>query len=58
MYALGRLLQLIGLTIPLLAIIAQLNQSISLGQMLRFLVVAIALFGSGYLLQTYSGSRR
>jgi hypothetical protein len=57
MYALGRLLQLIGLTIPLLAIIAQLNQSISLGQMLQFLVVAIALFGIGYLLQSYSGDR-
>ena len=55
MYTLARLLQLIGLTIPPLAIIAQLMERISLGQMLGFLVAAVAVFGIGHLLQRYSG---
>jgi hypothetical protein len=56
MYAAGRLLQIVGLTIPLLAIVAQLNESISLGQMLGFLVAAMAVFGMGHVLQRYLGS--
>jgi hypothetical protein len=55
MYSLARLLQIAGLTIPLFAIIAQLSNSITAGQMLGFLVVSIALFGIGYLLQRTSG---
>jgi len=55
MYAVARFLQFLGLTIPPLSIIAQLSDSISLGQMLGFLVVSIGLFCSGYLLQRYSG---
>jgi hypothetical protein len=55
MYTLGRVLQSAGLIIPLLAIFAQLNDRITLGQMLRFLVVAICVFTIGYLLQRYSG---
>ena len=58
MYALGRLLQLVGLTIPPLAIIAQLGDSISAGKMLQFLVMAVGIFGVGYLLQQYSGGGR
>jgi hypothetical protein len=53
MYTLARLLQLAGLTIPPLAIIAQLNENITLGKMLGFLVVSVTLFSIGYLLQRY-----
>ena len=54
----ARLLQLGGLTIPPLAIIAQLAEQITAGQMLRFLVVSICLFLGGYLLQQYRGERQ
>lgn len=55
MYAVARFLQFIGLTIPPLSIIAQLSESITLGQMLGFLIASIVLFGIGYLLQGHSG---
>ena len=55
MHAFARLLQLAGLAIPPLAIIAQLSESISLGQMLQFLVASVCLFSIGYLLERYSG---
>ena len=55
MYALARMLQLAGLTIPPLAIIAQLSERITLGQMLGFLVAAMAVFGLGHLLHRYFG---
>jgi hypothetical protein len=58
MLPVARLLQLAGLAIPPLAIIAQLSNRISLGQMLGFLVVSIAVFGIGYLMQAYSGGSR
>jgi hypothetical protein len=58
MHTLARIFQVAGLTIPLLAIFAQLNERISLGQMLGFLVVAIAIFSIGQLLERYSGSGR
>ncbi len=59
MYAVARLLQMIGLTIPPLAIIGQLNQAIDVRQMLILLVAAIAVFGIGYVLQHYrSGGPR
>jgi len=57
MYALGRLLQLVGLTILPLAMFSQLTNSISLGQMLRFLVAGVCIFSIGYLLQRYSGGK-
>jgi len=57
MHAFARLLQLAGLTIPLLAVIAQLAERITAGQMLRFLVVAICLFLAGYLMQQYRGQQ-
>ncbi len=47
---------MIGLTIPPLAIIAQLGEHITAGQMLQFLVASVAVFGIGYLLQTYGGA--
>jgi hypothetical protein len=58
MYMLARLLQLIGLAIPPLAIIAQLNQQIELREMLGFLAMSIGVFAVGYLLQRYSGGGR
>lgn len=57
MSAIARLLQLAGLVIPPMAMIAQLNNSISLGQMLTFLVAAICCFSIGYLLQQYMGGK-
>lgn len=54
MYAIARLLQLLGLTIPPLSIMAQLNGDIKTGPMLQFLVASVALFSIGYLLQTYT----
>jgi hypothetical protein len=58
MYTLARLLQLAGLTIPWLAVFAQLLERISLGQMLGFLVVAVGVFMIGHQLQRFSGSGR
>ncbi len=55
MHLLARLLQLVGLAIPPLAMVAQLGEKISAGQMLQFLVVSVCLFGTGYLLQQYRG---
>ena len=55
MYTLARLLQIAGLTIPPLAIIAQLNQQITLSQMLGFLIVSVGVFMLGHLLQRYTG---
>ena len=55
MYALARLLQFAALVILPLSIMAELNDAISSGQMLRFLVVGICLFTIGYLLQAYFG---
>lgn len=54
MYTVARFLQLAGLTIPPLAIMAQLNGNIKPGPMLQFLVVSVALFSIGYFLQTYT----
>ena len=51
MYTLARLLQMVGLTIPVLAILAQLNQSISASKMLGFLVASVLIFSIGYTLQ-------
>jgi hypothetical protein len=53
MQAIARFLQLAGLTIPLLAMVAQLMNRIRAGQMLQFLVVAVCLFSAGYILQVY-----
>jgi hypothetical protein len=55
MYTVARMLQFVGLTIPLLSIFAQLNQQITLSQMLGFLAMSMGIFALGYLLQRYSG---
>ena len=55
MYTLARFLQMVGLTIPMLAIVAQLNQAITASKMLGFLIVSVLVFSIGHLLQRYSG---
>jgi hypothetical protein len=55
MRTVGRMLQLAGLTIPLLAMVAQLMDRIRAGQMLQFLVVSVCFFTGGYLLQQFGG---
>jgi hypothetical protein len=57
MYSLARFLQVLGLIIPLLAIVAQLNERITLGQMLGFLVASMMVFLIGHTLQRYFGSK-
>jgi len=54
MHSVARLLQIVGLTIPPLAIIAQLN-GMDLKLMLGFLVASVTVFTIGYLMQRYSG---
>jgi hypothetical protein len=58
MHSVARFLQFLGLAIPLLAVVAQLMERISAGQMLQFLGVAVGLFCIGYLLQQYRGTRQ
>ena len=53
MKAIGKILQLAGLTVPPLSIIAQLTEAISLGQMLTFLVASVSLFGIGRIIEGY-----
>jgi hypothetical protein len=55
MYTIARFMQVAGLTIPLLAIAAQLFERITLGQMLGFLVVSVGIFAIGHQLQRFSG---
>ena len=43
MYTLARFLQMVGLTIPVLAVFAQLNQSITASKMLGFLIASVAM---------------
>jgi hypothetical protein len=51
MDAIARMLQLAGLAIPLLAVLAQLNEAISVGQLLMFLVASVCLFYIGHVLR-------
>lgn len=56
MHTISRFLQLLGMGIAPLAMVAQLNHRISVGQMLQFLVVSVAVFTVGHLLQRYRGT--
>ena len=56
MQSIARLLQFVGLTIPPLAMIAQLGNHISAGKMLQFLLVSVGIFVLGYTMHRYSGS--
>ncbi len=55
MYTIARCLQIVGLTIPLFAIMAQLQGTISAGNMLAFLVAALCVFYIGRILQPGEG---
>ncbi|MEX0713074.1 MAG: hypothetical protein WD278_12035 [Pirellulales bacterium] len=55
MRTLGRSLEVLGLILPPLAMIFQLAERISLGQMLIMLVSAICLFGIGRIVEGYGG---
>jgi len=55
MYRFARILQLAGLAIPPLAMVAQLEGDISAGKMLAFLFMAVCVFMLGYGLQQYRG---
>ncbi len=57
MTMIARLLQLAGLTIPPLAMVAQLSNQITAGRMLQFLVFSVCLFLAGYLLQSFRGKQ-
>ena len=57
MQTIARMLQLVGLIIPPLAMAAQLGNQISAGRMLQFLVFSVCLFSAGYLLQAYGGTK-
>ena len=50
----GRTLQLVGLSVPPLAIVLQLANSITLGQMLTMLLAAVCVFGIGRIMEGYS----
>jgi hypothetical protein len=54
MQSIARLMQLAGLTVPPITVLAQLNGNITAGQMLGFLVVSVCMFTLGYLLQRAS----
>lgn len=56
MRAIGRLLQLTGLAVPVCAIAAQLAGTISLGEMLMFLVAAVSAFWIGRIVEGYAGT--
>lgn len=56
MRLIGQLGQRLGLVIPAIAIVLELNHAISLGQMLMLLVVAVCLFGIGRILEGYSSA--
>lgn len=54
LHLIGRLGQLLGLGIPAVAILLELNRSISLGQMLMLLVTAVCCFWIGRIIEGYS----
>ncbi len=56
MYTVARLLQLLGMSIAPLAMVVQLSGQISVGDMLKFLLMSVGIFLVGYTLQRFSGS--
>ena len=56
MRALGRVGQFLGLALPGVAILLELNHAITLGQMLMLLVAAVCCFWIGRILEGYAGS--
>ena len=54
--AIGKAGQLVGLGMPLFAIILELNHRISLGQMLVMLVASVCCFSIGRILEGFAAS--
>ena len=54
MRSIGRLLQVVGLAVPPLAMVMQLSSALSLGKMLVALVAAVCLFLIGRIVEGYS----
>ena len=54
--AIGKAGQFLGLTVPAVAILLELNHRISLGQMLMMRVAAVCCFWIGRILEGYSRS--
>jgi hypothetical protein len=54
MRSLGRGFQWLGLGIPPLAMVLQLSNVVTLGQMLTLLVTSVCLFGIGRILEGYA----
>jgi hypothetical protein len=54
MRGLGRGLQVLGLVLPPLAMVMQLAEAVSLGQMLTMLLAAVCCFGIGRIVEGYS----
>ncbi len=54
MVAVGRFGQFLGLAIPALAVLLELNHAISLGQMLMMLVAAVCCFWIGRIVEGYA----
>lgn len=52
----GRCGQMLGLGIPAVAILLELNRAITLGQMLAMLVAAVCCFSIGRILEGYARS--
>ncbi len=53
MSALGRFLQIIGLTLPPLSIMLQLSSAIRTGPMLMMLVASVSMFYLGRIMEGY-----
>jgi hypothetical protein len=56
MRVIGKAGQWLGLTVPAVAVLLELNHQISLGQMLMMLVAAVCCFWIGRILEGYAGS--
>lgn len=55
MRAVGRFAQLLGLSIPAVAVVLELGHRISLGQMLVMLVSAVCCFAIGRIVEGFAG---
>jgi len=56
MKPLGRLAQFVGLALPAVAVMLELNRTITLGQMLVMLLAAVCCFWIGRIVEGYAGA--
>jgi hypothetical protein len=56
MKPLGRLAQCAGLALPAVAVVLELNRTISLGQMLVMLLASVCCFWIGRIVEGYAGA--